>query len=211
MGVDLDAQLQKVPGQELEAQLAAVGSLIKEVNSIDYLRLGHLDVDDAEVALESVADKAHAEVEEDPETLVGDFEGHHAVRAGARVEVPRRNAREVVEVVGDGLLDLDPVVDEGEAFVFAFAAHDRHASECVEVRADDFSNAIRPHLYFGLLGEDEFRVEGYDGVGAGPLGDRVQGAVGVVYCIGSGGGLAMVCGHLGMGGGGDRDVLEVHV
>lgn len=145
--VDLDALLEEVPGEELEAELAPVVLLVEEVDRVDDLRLGHLDVDHAEVPLEAVPDELAPEVQEHPEPLVRDLEGHQAVPAVAGVEVVGLDARVAVQVVDDRLPDLDPVVYEGQALVLAFAAHDGDTGQCVEVRADDLSNAIRFHLH----------------------------------------------------------------
>lgn len=185
MRVDLDALLEQVPREELEAELAAVVLLVEQVNGVDDLRLRHLDVDDTKVAPEAVAHEPAPEVQQDPEALVGDLERDEAVAAGARVQVAGEDARVLVEVVNNGLPHLDPVVNKGEAFILALATHDRNAAQRVEVGSDDLPNPVRLHLHFRLLGEDEFSVESHGTVWTGLLSGGIEDAVRMLFSIGS--------------------------
>lgn len=72
--VDLDTFLEEVPSQELEAKFAAVVLLVKQVDGVDGLRFGDLNVDHTEVALEAMAHELASEVEQDPKSFVGHFE-----------------------------------------------------------------------------------------------------------------------------------------
>lgn len=183
MGIHLNPFSEQEPSKKFETKLATVILLVKQINRVNDLRLGHLDIDDAEISSQTVADKPAAEVEQDPEALIGNFERDETVVACAWVEIPGEDARVLVQVVNDGLADLDPVVDACEAFVFALAADNRHTAEGVEIGPDDFSNAVRLHFYFGLFGKDEFRVEGDDCVGTGTLRVGVKDAVGVFFSV----------------------------
>ena len=76
----LNILLQQVPSQKAQAEFALTGTDVEKVDGIDDLGFGDVDIDDAEVLGETVADEDDAEVEEQPELLVGDFERHEVVR-----------------------------------------------------------------------------------------------------------------------------------
>jgi len=67
------------------------------------------------------------------------------------------------EVVDDSVTDVDVVVDEGEAFVFAGAADYGDAREGIDDRSD--GGAVAFGVYFDLRAadRDEFGVEGDNG------------------------------------------------
>ena len=87
MIIPLDVLLEKVPREVAQAKLALVGADVKKVDGIEDLGLGHVNVDGAKVFGEAVADEDAAEVEEEPEFLVSDFEGDEVVVGAAGVEV----------------------------------------------------------------------------------------------------------------------------
>ncbi len=100
MGVDdavvvarLDLLVQEVPGEEAQGEAAFFVVRAEELDGVDDLGGGDVDVDGAEVGGEAVADEDAAEVEEEPEFFVGDLEGEEGVRGAVGVEVPGVEAR----------------------------------------------------------------------------------------------------------------------
>lgn len=60
----LNILLEQEPRQEAQAQLAWMCSAVIQIYRVDDLRLGNVNVDDAKVLLEAVADKDTAQVDE---------------------------------------------------------------------------------------------------------------------------------------------------
>ena len=124
--------------------------------------------DDPEVLVEAVADEDAAEVDQQPQLLVCDLERYEGMSGNGRVEVTscaqarqydgsktRANcrtsdARELGEVVDDGVARVDVVVNERDARVGPLASQDGHAGERHAARADDLLRPVRVKLGFLL-------------------------------------------------------------
>lgn len=171
----LDLLLKEVPGEEAQRETAlGAQTMAEQVDRVDDLGAGDVDVDGAEVLGQAVADEHDAQVEQEPEFLVRDFEADQVVAARAAVEVAGRNPGVGGQVVDDGLGDGDVVVDEGQAFVRAGAAEDGDAGEPETRRAHRFARPVRFDVDFGFGEGDEFGVDGAGGAGLGGLGVLAQ-------------------------------------
>lgn len=195
MLVHLDILLQEIPRQEAQTQLALPRPQVEQIDRIQHLRLGHVDVDGAEILEEAVPDEHDAHVQQQPEFLVGDLEGDEVVPGARGVEVAVVHAGPFGEVVDDGLGDGDVVVYERGPLQRAAAAEDGDAREAETGGADDFAVARGGDFDFFLLEGDEFGVDCDGGAGGGDFGVRVEEGGGLGGEVASGGRLA------GIGGG----------
>lgn len=93
VGLVLDVFFEEIPGQEAEAEASLPRADVEQVDRVEHLRLRHVDVDGAEVFREPVAHEDDAEVEQQPELLVGHLEAYECVRTDAWVEIARFEAR----------------------------------------------------------------------------------------------------------------------
>lgn len=138
----LDLRVQEVVGQEAEGEEAAVFFAVEQFHRVDDLAVRDVDVDGSEVGGEAVADEDAATVEEEPEFLVHHLERFERVLRPSRVEVTGRQARVSRDVVDDGLVDGDVIVEKGYAFVRAAASQDRYSTRAETSRPDDFTLPI---------------------------------------------------------------------
>lgn len=157
---------EQIPRQKPQAQFPLTAHAQREqIDGVNDLRLRDMDVDGAEILRQTVAHEDDAEVEQDPEFLVGGLEGDEVMLADAAVEVAWRNARVGRQVVDYGLVDGDVVVDEGEARVGAGAAADRDAGKAQARGPDGLAGAVGAEVDFGFGESDEFGVDGHGDAG----------------------------------------------
>ena len=120
VAVGLDVFPQDVPGEETQRELALAGPDEVELDCVDDLRLRHVDVDDPKVLGQAVPDEDAAQMQQQPQLLVGDLQRYEVVRREGRVEIARLDPRVRREVVDDRLRRRgDVVVDERHALVAA--------------------------------------------------------------------------------------------
>lgn len=174
MLIHLNILFEQIPRQKAEREFALPGADVEEVDGVADLDFGDVDVDGAEVLEEAVADEDDARVEEEPEFLVGDFEGDEVVAGARGVEVTGVDAGPFGEVVDDGLGNGDVVIYEGDAFVFAAAAEDGDARKAETGGTDNLAIAGSGDFDFFLLEGDEFGVDRDRGAWAGGFCMRIK-------------------------------------
>ena len=157
--LELNLLFEQIPRQEPQTQFPAAGFDVEQIDRVEDLSLGDVDVDGAEILGETVADEDDAEVEQEPEFLVRDFERDEVVGGEAGVEVVGVDAGVLGQEVDDGLADGDVVVYEGEAFVFAGAAEDGDAGETKPFGPDGLARSVGFDFDFFFLEGDEFGVD----------------------------------------------------
>ena len=108
-----------------------------------------------------MAHKDNAEVEEEPEFLVRDFEADEGVAGPAAIKIARGDAGEGGEVVDHRLGNGNVVVDEGLAGVFACAAENAYSSETESAWSDRFTCAVGFDFDFFALESDELCIYRY--------------------------------------------------
>ena len=117
----LHALAQEEPAEEPQAQLPAAALQVEEVDRVNHLSAWDVDVDGAEVFRQPVPDKDAAEVEEQPDLLVGRLETNESASGGVRRSVWREvaggDARIGGQVVYHGIGDVDVVVNEWSAII----------------------------------------------------------------------------------------------
>ena len=79
MCFELDVLFQQVPSQEGERELPQTSFDEEEVDGVDDLRFGDVDIRHAEILLEAVAQELASQIQEDPELFIGHFERHQVV------------------------------------------------------------------------------------------------------------------------------------
>lgn len=155
----LDFLFQEEIGEETEFERAF--ALFEEQARVYALRFRHEHVCVAEIRHQTVAYEDAAEVEQQPEFLVGDFQvdGRFVRRHG--VEVADFDAGILRHVVDDGFVDGDVVVDERYAFVWPAATEGGDAAETLADWTGDFLFAVGVDVEGFALEDDEFGVDGY--------------------------------------------------
>ena len=108
-----------------------------------------------------MADENAAEVEEEPEVFVGDFEADGGFFGEQGVEVAGFDAGVFGYVIDDGFVDGDVVVHEGDAFVGGAAAKGGDAAEALTDRTGGFPVAVGVDVEGFALEDDEFGVDSY--------------------------------------------------
>ena len=166
----LDVFAQQIPGQEPEAKPALARPNEEQVYRVDDLRAGDVDGDGAEVLCQAVADKDDAQVQQQPELLVGDFEADEGVARAAAVEITGRDARKGRQVVHHRLRNGNVVVDKGLACVLAGPAQDADARKAEPRGADGLARAVGFDFDFFALQRHELGVDGDGCAGRGGLG-----------------------------------------
>ena len=161
MGLLLDVFFEQVPGEEAEGELALAGADVEEVDGVDDLGFGDVDVDGAEVFGETVADEDAADVEEEPEFLVCYFEGNEVVRGVSWVEVTVLDARPLGEIIYNRFADGNIIVDKWDSFVIAVTAENRDASQAETGRSHNFAFTVGFDLDFFLLESNKFGVNSH--------------------------------------------------
>lgn len=156
----LDVLFEQVPGKVAQAQLALARADVEQVDGVEDLCLRDVDVDRAEVFREAVPNEDAAEVEEQPELLVGDFQGDEVVVGAVEIEVAFMDARPFGEVVYDWFNGGDVVVDERETLVDTGAAEDGDPSKAKTCWANNLAITICFNFNLFLLQGDKFRVDG---------------------------------------------------
>ena len=74
MRARLNLLMQQIPSQEAETETALARTDEEEIDRVDDLRARNMDGDGAEIFRQAVPDKDDAEVEKEPEFLVGYFQ-----------------------------------------------------------------------------------------------------------------------------------------
>mmetsp|Transcript_6704 Transcript_6704/g.19281 ORF Transcript_6704/g.19281 Transcript_6704/m.19281 type:complete len:251 (-) Transcript_6704:3212-3964(-) len=123
--LSLDVDTQQEGGQETQAELS-LALEAEQLGGVHHLGGRHHDVDHAEVLLQPVPHQQAAGVHQMSQLQVGALACGQVLAALRQVQVPRNNAREAGEIVGDGLVEVDVVVHAGLPRHGPLPAHDGH-------------------------------------------------------------------------------------
>lgn len=136
IGVLLNFFFENYPCQETKGEFPATsGAEREEFLRVDDLGIWDVDIDDSEVARETVADEGAAKIEENPKFLVDFFEADELEAALAGCQVAFVEPGVLGEIVINWLFDGDVVVYEWQLLVHAVSSEDGDSSQARTCRS----------------------------------------------------------------------------